>query len=183
LPGEPQDEAGREELRNLVRKGEIPPIGGGLMVPFQRAAVRRTGSDLTIVAWGRAVWTAMDAAASLAAEGTEAEVLDLRTLVPPDLDSIQASVQKTGRLLVAHEDRTFHSLGRQLQAELGERIPGLSSRCVGMKEVPGVGQSPVLEDATALSIEDVVAAAQTLLQAESRPAQGWSFIPRRFERG
>jgi 2-oxoisovalerate dehydrogenase E1 component len=183
LPGEPQDEEGREALRNVVRRGEIPGVGGDLMVPFQSAALRRAGRDVTVAAWGRAVWTAMDAAARLAQKGVEAEVLDLRTLVPLDVETLRASVTRTGRLVIAHEDRPFHSLGRHVQGVLGELVPGLVSRVVGMKEVPGVGQSTLLEEATTLSVEDVEAAVEAVLRAEARPAAGWSYVARRFLRG
>lgn len=183
LPGEPEDEESREALRNVVRKGEIPDVGGDLMVPFQSAAIRRKGRDVSIVSWGRAVWTSLDAARQLAEKGIDAEVIDLRTLVPPDIETIRASVARTGRMVVAHEDRTFHSLGRHLQGELGELVPGLLSRAVGMKEVPGIAQSGVLEEATALSVEDVVACVETLLETRTPSAAGWSYVPRRFVRG
>ena len=183
LPGEPDDEDSREALRNLIRRGEIPAVGGDLRVPFQSAVVRRPGRDVTVVGWGRAVWTSLDAAEQLASKGIEAEVIDLRTLVPPDIETLQASVTRTGHLVVAHEDRTFHSFGRQLQGELGERVFGLISRAVGMKEVPGIAQSSLLEDATVLSVEDVAAAVESVLHQQSGPAQGWSYVPRRFTRG
>jgi 2-oxoisovalerate dehydrogenase E1 component len=183
LPGEPEDESAKEALRNLVRRGEIPPVGGDLRVPFQSAALRRPGRDVTIAAWGRAVWTSIDAAAQLAKRGIEAEVIDLRTLVPPDLDLLRSSVTRSGRLVVAHEDRTFHSFGRHLQGVLEESAPGLVSRVVGMKEVPGIAQSSLLEEATALSVQDVIASVEVVMEAESRPPLGWSYVPRRFVLG
>ncbi len=183
LPGEPTDETGREELRNQIRHGDVPRVGEGLRVPLGRGAIRRDGNDLTIVAWGRAVWTSLDAARRLTAQGIDAEILDLRTIVPPDLELIQASVSRTGRLLVAHEDRTFHGFGRQIQGWMTESIPGLASRVVGMKEVPGVAQSPVLEKGTVLTVDDIVACAVELVENGPGLHRGWSYIPRRFSRG
>ena len=89
------------ELKKFIVRRGIPDLPKDLRVPFSKCAVRREGEDVTIVAWGRAVWTALKAADTLADQGISAEVLDLRTLVPPDLEGIYASIEKTGRLVVA----------------------------------------------------------------------------------
>jgi acetoin:2,6-dichlorophenolindophenol oxidoreductase subunit beta len=80
-------------------KGEVPE--GDYLVPIGRAAVRREGTDVTVVAIGDAVQAALRAATNLAEEGVEVEVIDPRTLVPLDKDAILSSVEKTGRLVIA----------------------------------------------------------------------------------
>jgi pyruvate/2-oxoglutarate/acetoin dehydrogenase E1 component len=124
FPGEPTDEAGVAALRKSIMRGAIPEIDPTLRVPFGKLAVRRPGRDVTIVAWGRAVWTAMAAAEALAAAGVDAEVLDLRTLVPPDLDGVAESVARTGRLVVAAEDRNFAGFVRSIQGAVPQARRG-----------------------------------------------------------
>ena len=120
-------------------RGEIPDIDPTVRVPFSTAATRRSGDDVTIIAWGRAVWTSLDAAASLAEEGIEAEVIDLRTLVPPDLDAVYASVGKTRRLVVAAEDRPCAGFVRSIQGHVVEKFEGVPTRAIGQENVPGGG--------------------------------------------
>jgi pyruvate dehydrogenase E1 component beta subunit len=86
-----------------------------------RARVRRPGSDVTLVAWSRMVPLALDAAERLAAGGIEAEVLDLRSLSPLDLDAILASARRTRRLAVVHEAVTTGGLGAEISAAVTER--------------------------------------------------------------
>ena len=163
FPGEPTDKAEISAMKKRTMRGEVPELPD-VRVPFSKAAVRREGSDVTLVAWGRAVWTSLDAAEKLAAAGIEAEVIDLRTLVPPDMDTILASLDKTGRLIVAAEDRTFGGFVRQIQGDVVQQRPGTPTRALGQKNVPGIGQSLVLEDATILTAADIVAAGQELVE-------------------
>ena len=100
FPGEPTSPEAIQAMKKALMRADVPDLAD-VRVPFSKAAIRRAGSDVTIVAWGRAVWTAMTAAETLAASGLQAEVIDLRTLVPPDMDTILESVGKTGRLIVA----------------------------------------------------------------------------------
>ncbi|HEY2596551.1 MAG TPA: transketolase C-terminal domain-containing protein, partial [Chloroflexota bacterium] len=86
------------------------------------ARVRRTGIDLTLVAWGAIVPAAIDAAEQVAADGIEVEVIDPRTLSPLDWDTLSDSVEKTGRLVVAHEAPGTGGPG-------GEVVAGLVERC------------------------------------------------------
>jgi 2-oxoisovalerate dehydrogenase E1 component len=181
FPGEPTDEAGVAALRKSIMRGAIPEIDPTLRVPFGKLAVRRPGRDVTIVAWGRAVWTAMAAAEALAAAGVDAEVLDLRTLVPPDLDGVAESVARTGRLVVAAEDRNFAGFVRSIQGAMVERFPGLPSRALGQKNIPGIAQSLKLEEATVLTEHDIVAAVHELQAVKVAGTAGWSYIaPRHF---
>jgi pyruvate/2-oxoglutarate/acetoin dehydrogenase E1 component len=87
-------------------------------VPLGRARIRRRGRHVTIVALSRLVGEAMTAADRLAADGIEAEVIDPRTLVPLDLDTIADSVRRTGRAVVAHEAVRTGGFGAELAAEL-----------------------------------------------------------------
>jgi pyruvate/2-oxoglutarate/acetoin dehydrogenase E1 component len=79
------------------------PEDPDLVVPIGRARVAREGDDATVVAWGPAVIDALEAASGLAAEGIECDVIDLRTLVPLDMDGVLASVRRTGRCVVASQ--------------------------------------------------------------------------------
>ncbi len=172
-PAFPNEPTGDEEINALKRsimRGEIPDIDPSVRVPFSKAATRRTGGDVTIVAWGRAVWTSMTAAESLAEEGIEAEVIDLRTLVPPDLDAVYESVAKTRRLVVAAEDRPFAGFVRSIQGHVVERFEGIPTRAIGQKNVPGIAQSLQLEEATVLEVETVQEAAREVMTAETRTA-------------
>jgi len=182
FPGEPTDPVEVAALKKSVMRGEIPEIDPELRVPFGKAALRRPGHDLTVVAWGRAVWTAMQAAEALARDGIEAEVIDLRTLVPPDLDAVFESVGRTGRLVVAAEDRNFAGFVRSIQGAVVERFPGMPTRALGQKNVPGIAQSLVLEEATILCELDIVQAAHEVLEIRSASAgqAGWSWIPPRY---
>ena len=179
FPGEPTDRDEVDALRKAVMRGEIPEIDGSVRVPFSRAATRRQGHDVTVVAWGRAVLTSLEAAETLAAEGIDAEVIDLRTLVPPDLETVFESVSRTRRVVVASEDRAFAGFARAIQGAVVERFADVPSRAVGQKNVPGVGQSPVLEKATVLTAGDVAGAARQVMETRGG-ASGWAWVPRRY---
>jgi pyruvate dehydrogenase E1 component beta subunit len=102
-------------------KGEVPD-DPEVLVPLGEARVVRQGRDVTIVAWSRIVHVALEAAATLAAEGIEAEVLDLRSLRPLDDEAIVASVSKTHRAVVAYEGWPYGGVG----AEVVDRIQRLA---------------------------------------------------------
>ena len=85
------------------------------------ARVVTAGSDLTVVAYGPMVATALAAAKEAAAEGTSVEVIDLRSLSPIDFDTIERSVAKTGRLVVVHEASVFLGIGAEIAARISER--------------------------------------------------------------
>src|SRR6476661_751064 len=99
-----------------LEPGEVPE--GEHVVPLGEAAVRREGGDVTIVALGWMVGKALAAAEQLAAEGVEAEVIDPRTLAPLDLATILASVEKTGRLVVADQSTRHGSAAAVIAAEV-----------------------------------------------------------------
>ncbi len=90
-------------------------------VPLGQARVVKEGKDITLIGWGSMVRQALEAQEALAREGVSAEVLDLRTLVPLDLDAILASVSKTGRAVVIHEAPGNSGFGAEVSALIGER--------------------------------------------------------------
>jgi pyruvate dehydrogenase E1 component beta subunit len=92
--------------------------------PIGVAQVAREGGDVTLVSWSAMAGVCLEAAQELAAEGIEAEVIDLRTLLPADFDAVVKSVRKTGRLVVAHEAVTYCGFGAEVVAQLTERAWG-----------------------------------------------------------
>lgn len=180
FPGEPTDPAEITDLKKRLMRAEVPDLPD-VYVPFGKGVVRREGKDVTIVSWGRAMWTSLEAAGTLSSHGIEAEVIDLRTLVPPDMDLIRESLAKTGRLIVAAEDRSFGGFVRQIQGDIVQEFPGMPTAALGQKQVPGVAQSLVLEDATILTRQDIVAAAERLVETKvGGGPSGWSWVPHRY---
>ena len=90
-------------------------------VPIGKAIVRRRGRDLTILTYGAMVWTALEAAETLEAEGIDAEVVDLRTLLPLDEETIVESVARTNKAIVLHEATRTGGIGAEVAAVLAER--------------------------------------------------------------
>ena len=134
-------------------------------VPFGKARVRRRGTDLTILAFGTPVHFALEAAAKLEAEGKSVEVVDLRSLSPLDETTILASVKKTHRCLIAHEDKVFGGFGGELAAIVASKafswLDAPVER-VGSEFTP-VGFNRVLERATLPNTDKVLAAARKVL--------------------
>ena len=91
-------------------------------MPLGVAAVVRSGSDVTVLAYGAMLYEAVDAATKAAQQGVEAEVIDLRTLWPLDIDAIISSVRKTGRLVVVHEAPRTCGFGAELCSLVTERV-------------------------------------------------------------
>jgi len=135
-------------------------------VPFGKARRRREGTDLTIVAYGTLVHFALDAAGVLEKEGVGVEVIDLRSLVPLDLEAVLASVRKTSRVLVAHEDKVHGGFGGEIAAQIQERAFSNLDAPVGRvgSAFTPVGFSRSLERATLPSSEKVLAAARAVLE-------------------
>ena len=101
------------------QKGVVPE--GDFVVPLGRARVVREGRDVTIISYSKAIDLALAAAGILAGEGVEAEVIDLRSLKPLDLDTMLASVAKTNRAVVVHEAHRFCGFGAELAATIQEK--------------------------------------------------------------
>lgn len=102
-------------------RGEVPD-SPDFTVPFGVADIRREGTDVTIIATSYMVQRALDAASVLEAEGISAEVIDPRTIVPLDMDTLSASVRKTGRCVIAQEAQPFCSFGGEIAYELQQRV-------------------------------------------------------------
>ncbi|HSH06952.1 MAG TPA: transketolase C-terminal domain-containing protein [Burkholderiales bacterium] len=130
------------------------------------AAVRRPGSDVTLVTWSRTVHDALAAAEAAQAEGLSIEVIDLRTIWPWDRDTVFASAQKTGRLLVVHEAVQAGGFGAEIAAAAAETL-GVAVRRLGAPRIP-VGYSPPLEDLARVTPAAMVAAARAMVAASAR---------------
>jgi pyruvate/2-oxoglutarate/acetoin dehydrogenase E1 component len=143
-------------------KEELPV--GEFTVPLGKAAVRREGSDLTILSYAAMMYTALDAAAELAKEGIEAEVIDLRTLLPLDRETILASVKKTNKLLIVHEDTRTGGIAGEIAALVCEGafedLDGPIARVTAL-DTP-TPYSPPLEEHFLPNVGKVVAAAREL---------------------
>jgi 2-oxoisovalerate dehydrogenase E1 component len=150
--------------RQPYAKGPYP--GPDYAVPFGRATRLRTGSDLTLVTWGATVRRAQLAASEAAEEGIETEILDLRTLNPCDWEAIYASVRKTGKLLVVHEDTLTAGFGGEVAARVAgacfEHLDGPIHR-VGALDTP-VGYHPNLEERILPQVSGIRAAIAELAE-------------------
>jgi pyruvate/2-oxoglutarate/acetoin dehydrogenase E1 component len=179
MPSTPWDAKG---LIKTALRGEDPVIfcmhkmltgargeagGPDDLVPFGEAAIRRPGSDVTVATYGVMAGKSLAAANRLAADGIEAEVIDLRTLMPLDLDLVEDSVRRTRALVVAAEDYRHGGVGAEIAAALQESLfseldaPVLR---IGAAFAP-VPHSPVLLDALAPGAEDVERAVREALKA------------------
>lgn len=144
-------------------KGEVPDEP--YFVPWGQAKVVRVGKDVTIVALSDMVDFSLKAAEQLAAEGVSVEVIDPRTLVPLDIETIVRSVQKTGRLVVAHEACVTGGVGAEIAAQVAYRafdyLVAPIER-VGAKDSP-IPFSPILERAILPDERDVITAVHRVL--------------------
>lgn len=142
--------------------GQPGPVTPGAVVPLGRAHTLRAGSDLTLVSWSRQVQACAQAAEQLAAQGVQAELIDLRTIWPWDQEAVLASAAKTGRLIVVHEAIQAAGFGAEIAATVAERTGARVAR-LGAPRIP-VGYAQVLEDEARIGADKIVAAAQRLLQ-------------------
>ena len=146
-----------------AKKEQIPE--GEYTIPLGVADVKREGSDITIITWSREVYFALEAAEKLAAEGIQAEVLDLRTLVPLDWDAIVASVSKTHNVIVVSEEvkRGCYAaeISAQIAEELFDELDAPVERVCGLNIVSPF--SPTLEDENFPHPENIVAAVKKVL--------------------
>jgi pyruvate/2-oxoglutarate/acetoin dehydrogenase E1 component len=146
-------------------KGPVPE-GEGELVPIGEARVSREGTDATIVAWGPAVPDALAAAETLQAEhGLSAEVIDLRSLVPLDMEAVLASVRKTGRCVVASQAVLIGSFVNEIVARIqAEAFDDLDGPVGRVGAANGISpQAEVLEKAFLPSADDIVRAVTALL--------------------
>ena len=143
-------------------KEELP--SGDYTVPLGKAVVRREGRDLTMVSYAAMMHTSMEAAEVLAKEGIEAEVIDLRTLLPLDRETLLASVKKTNKILVVHEDTRTGGIAGEIAALVCEGafedLDGPVLRVTSL-DTP-VPYSPPLEERFLPDVQRVAAAARDL---------------------
>jgi acetoin:2,6-dichlorophenolindophenol oxidoreductase subunit beta len=140
------------------RTGDVPERPEP--VPIGKSAVVRRGGDVTVVALSRLVHEALTAADRLAEDGIDVEVVDPRTLVPLDLESIVESVERTGRLVIAHEAVEHGGVGAEIAARVQAAAFDFLDAPIGRVGAPfaPVPLSPPLEDAYLPGADDVVAA-------------------------
>jgi pyruvate dehydrogenase E1 component beta subunit len=179
MPSTPADAKG---LIKTALRGEDPVIflmhkmltglrgeAGGPedLVAFGKAAIRRPGRDVTVVSYGVMAGKAMRAADDLAADGIEAEVIDLRTLMPLDLDLVEASVRRTRRLVVATEAYRHGGVGGEIAAAMQESLFGELDAPVlrvGARYAP-VPHSPVLLAALTPGAEEIDGAVREVMKS------------------
>jgi len=144
-------------------KGNVPE--DDYVIPLGKAEVKRVGSDLTIIAYSIMAQRSLEAAEQLAKEGIDVEVVDPRTLKPLDVETIEKSVSKTGRVLIVHEAPVTGGFGGELAAVIagGEAFDRLDAPIIrlGGKNVP-IPYNRTLEKASVPQLEDIVKAARQL---------------------
>jgi len=143
-------------------KGEVPE--GDYVLPIGKAAVARQGEDVSVFTYGLALHQCLEAAEALAQE-VSVEVVDLRTLAPLDKETILASVQKTGKALIVHEDNLTGGIGGEvaaiIAAEAFDYLDGPVLR-LAMPDVPAVPYSPPLEEYCLLNPQKIADAIRDL---------------------
>ena len=146
-------------------KEELP--GGDHVVPIGKARIAREGTDLSIITYAATVWKALEAAQQLASEdGISVEVLDLRTLLPMDDEAIVATVKKTNRVLIVHEDTVTGGIAGEITARINElAFEWLDApiRRVAAHDVP-LPYAPQLEDFVLPQTADIVRAARWMVR-------------------
>ena len=153
------------EHKRLYRliKGEVPD--DDYVLPIGKAEVKRQGTDLTVVSYGLTLHFCLEAAEALAQEGISAHVIDLRSIKPLDRETILEGVQKTGKVLIVHEDNKFGGVGAEVSAMIAEEalfdLDAPIARLAG-PEIPAMPYAPNLERFYMLSPEKVADAMRQL---------------------
>jgi 2-oxoisovalerate dehydrogenase E1 component len=149
----------------LNTKGPVPDEDVEELIPFGKASVRREGTDVTAVTMSLMVSKTLDAAEALAGEGISVEVIDLRSIAPLDLDTILASVHKTGRLIIVDEDFQPAGMGAEISALVTENA--FDDLDAPIRRVNGlhtpVPYSPALEAAVVPNKDSIAAAIRSLI--------------------
>jgi 2-oxoisovalerate dehydrogenase E1 component len=143
------------------------PIPDDFEVPFGKARIRREGEDMTMITYGNTTHMCLEAAAQIEKEdGASVEVIDLRSLIPLDRESILTSVKKTGKVLVVHEDKVYSGFGAEIAAQITdeafEYLDGPVKR-VGSTFTP-IGFNRILEAAILPNTAKILASAKELLE-------------------
>ncbi len=157
------------EHKGLYRQvyTKSPEPGPDYLIPFGKARTVRPGEELTVIAWGRAVHMALQALGQIASDGGErsVEVIDLRTIVPMDVETVLESVRRTGRALVVHEAPLFAGMGAEVAARIADAA--FESLDAPVRRVAAldcfVPFAPNLEAAILPSVEQIGAAIREIL--------------------
>jgi pyruvate/2-oxoglutarate/acetoin dehydrogenase E1 component len=158
----------RAESGAVDATSEIPE--GDYTLPLDKAAVRREGTAVTILAWLLMVHHALEAARQLAERGIDCEVIDVRSLSPLDYETIGASARKTGRVVIVEEGPRTGGVGAEIAAGIQERFAEHllgPVRRVASADVP-VPFSPVLENAYRPDAPRIIAAVEDLLRLTAK---------------
>jgi pyruvate/2-oxoglutarate/acetoin dehydrogenase E1 component len=144
-------------------KGPVPE--GEFLIPLGQADLKREGRDITLVGWGPAVVDALKAAEQLSEQGTEAEVIDLRCLVPLDMETVFRSVRKTGRCVVSSQCVHIGSFTAEVAARIQEEVfDYLDAPVLRVDAKDGIApQSHILEAVFLPNANDIVNAARSIL--------------------
>lgn len=143
-------------------KGEVPEEE--YLIPLGKADIKREGKDVTIITYSKMVHTALEAAEKMAAQGISAEVVDLRTLVPLDMETIGRSVKKTGRVLITHEACERSGYGAEIAAQVIDKLfdeldAPIARVCGSNIPIPNATEP---EQQSAPTVDKLVAAAAAL---------------------
>jgi 2-oxoisovalerate dehydrogenase E1 component beta subunit len=153
------------EYSPLYQKtGDVPDED--YIVPIGKADVKREGSDVTVICYATTVGDALEAAEEMSAEGVSVEVVDLRTIMPYDKAAIRASVEKTGRVVIAYEGYKTGGVGSEIAAFIAEEcIDSLSAPIlrVACKDVPNPS-NPILIEALSIGKREVLDAVRKVMQ-------------------
>jgi len=148
-------------------KGEVPK-GEDFLIPIGKARIAREGRDVTLVSYSRGMMYTLEAAEQLAKEGIEAEVVDLRTLRPLDIDTVVASVKKTNRLVTIEQSWSACSIGSEVcasvTAQAFDYLDAPPTKVTGA-DVP-MPYAANLEQLALPSVEQVVKAAKSVCYRE-----------------
>ncbi len=152
-----------QHKRLFSRKGHVP--AEEYLIPLGRAGIKRQGTDISILTYGMMTYLCLEAAASLEAEGIDAEIVDLRTLKPLDFETISESVRRTYRVMIVHEACLTGGFGAEVAARIGEELFDYLDAPVtriGAKDVP-IPFSPVMETFVLPQVDDIVRGTKKVL--------------------
>ncbi len=170
IPGEPDDDKALSKMIDAPLgdrsqwKPNWPKVEG-YTVPIGKAKLVREGRGLTVVSYGRTQPLCFKAANTLASEGVDAEVIDLRTLWPYDWETVSRSIEKTGRVLFVNEDTEVTNFGEHLaRRAVEDHFYRLSAppRVLAGKFIPGIGLADTLEMASVPQLNDITEAIRKL---------------------
>jgi pyruvate dehydrogenase E1 component beta subunit len=157
-----------ETIRLQAQRGPVP-LDPSFSIPLGQAEVKRPGTDVTLVTYGRGLLESLNAAAALEAEGVSAEVLDLRTLVPLDVPGLLESVTRTRRAVVVHDAVQFAGPGAEVSSILHEELFDVLEAPVlrvGARFIPNPG-NPALEAQIYPSVDKIVDAVRRTMRGST----------------